>query len=66
MKPRGITIRRQTQTESPQTGSTAIMDDTTYTMDDIRVMMGGQVTLSRPIKAQVILRRGAASIRKRR
>lgn len=61
-----VTIGKQALTESPQTGATAIMDDTVYTMDDPRVMMGGQVTIYPNIGAKTVQPRAKATIRKRR
>ena len=53
MKP-SSSIPRQPLTTSPQTGATATMDDTVYTMDDSRVLMGGLVTLSEDIKSVIV------------
>lgn len=48
-----VAIKNSPLIESPQTGAAAIMDDTVYTMDDSRVLMGGQVTIHPNIRARV-------------
>jgi len=46
-----VAVKNSPLTESPQTGAAAIMDDTVYTMDDSRVLMGGEVTVYPNIRA---------------
>lgn len=61
-----IAMKDSPQTISPQTGASAIMDDTVYTMDDDEVMMGGQVTIYSGIRASVAIPVIRASAPKRR
>lgn len=60
-------MQHQPLTQSPQAGfPEAIMDDTVYTMDDSRVLMGGKVTTASSIKGNVKNIKPAGVIRKRR
>lgn len=60
-----VAMRDSSQTESPQTGATAIMDDTVHTMDDPEVMMGGRVTIHPNIRAAVVVPKVWAAAPKR-
>lgn len=60
-----VAIRDSPQTDSPQTGPTAIMDDPVYTMDDDEVMMGGPVTIYPNIRARAVVPVIRVSIPKR-
>lgn len=61
-----VTVSDSPLTESPQTGPSATMDDSLYTMDDSRIMMGGLVTITSNIRVKSTKLTPQASIRKRR
>lgn len=65
LKP-SVRIKSNPLSESVQTGETAIMDDTVYTMDDSRVFMGGQVTIYSSIKAKIKTPKVFSRIKRRR
>lgn len=58
-------LKHQPLTSSPQAGfPEAIMDDPVYTMDDSRVLMGGQVSTASSIKGRIKQIRPATVIHK--
>lgn len=60
-------LRRQPLTLSPQADfPLAIMDDPVYTMDDSRVLMGGQVSTASSVKGNVKNIKPASVIKKYR
>lgn len=60
-------LKHQPLTSSPQAGyPSAVMDDTVYTMDDSRVLMGGEVSTASSIKGKVKNIKPVSLIRKHR
>jgi hypothetical protein len=57
-------LKNQPLTSSPQAGyPSAIMDDTVYTMDDSRVLMGGEVSTASSVKGRIKTVKPSSTIR---